>query len=365
MKVRTARHPFAVQGRTDQNIHISCRTRQEIKIVRENEGEQVEKRSHNDQNCLACQAAEALMSKSDPSPYLSTVQAAEALGVSVSTVKRWVDEGVLPAHRTAGGHRKVLRAEVLALARQGELPRGDLAALSAASPRDPGTELEAIAAALLEAVLAGDGAEVSAIIRGAYRAGVAIETLADRVIAPVMAKVGHQWETDRIDVWQEHRGTQLCAAALYDLKEELQARAERNRPVAVSGAPEDDPYLLAPLLAELVLLDAGWEAVNLGPNTPLPSLAAAVRELRPRLLALSVSYLEDADAFIDGFGELYKTAEREGVAVAVGGQALAAPVRSAIPYTTHGDGLTHLAAFARTLHPRPRRPRRGRPRRSA
>jgi excisionase family DNA binding protein len=297
----------------------------------------------------------------DNSLYLSTVQAAAALGVSVSTVKRWVDEGVLPAHRTAGGHRKLLRAEVLALARQGDLPRGDLAAVSPVSAKDPAVDLEAAVAGLVKALLEGRGIEVSAIIRQTYRSGVAVETLADQLIAPALAKVGHDWETARIDVWQEHRGTQLCAAALYDLKGELEARAEKNRPVAVGGAPDGDPYHLPTLLAQYVLLDAGWEAVNLGPNTPLPSLTKSLKELRPRLVWLSASYLENNAAFIDAYKNLYRVAERQGVAVAVGGQALREPIRSAIPYTTHGDGLSHLAAFARSLHPRPKPPRRGRP----
>lgn len=293
--------------------------------------------------------------------YISSARAAEALGVSVSTVKRWVDEGVLPADRTAGGHRKLLRAEVLALARQGDLPRGDVAVLSAAWPGQPGDGLEGVEAALTEALVQGRAAEVSGIVRRAYGSGVAIEALADRVVAPAMARVGHDWEAARIDVWQEHRGTQLLAGALYDLKGELEARSERNRPVAVGGAPEGDPYLLATLLAQLVLLDAGWEAVNLGPNTPLPSLTRALRELRPRLLWLSVSHLEDEGRFVKAYRDLYRAAERQGVAVALGGRTLPERVRAAVPYTTHGDGLTHLAAFARTLHPRPKRPRRGRP----
>jgi methanogenic corrinoid protein MtbC1 len=177
-----------------------------------------------------------------------------------------------------------------------------------------------------------------------------------------MAKVGHDWETTRIDIWQEHRGTQLCAAALYDLKDELQVRAERNRPVAVGGAPEGDPYLLGTLLAQLVLLDAGWEAVQLGPNTPLPSLTKAIEALSPRLVWLSVSYLSDAVEFIDSYRAFYRVAEQRDVAVAIGGHALAEDIRTAVPYTTYGDGLSHLAAFARTLHPRPKPPRRGRPR---
>jgi excisionase family DNA binding protein len=301
------------------------------------------------------------MRTGEPSPYLSTAQTAEALGVSVSTVKRWVDEGVLPAHRTAGGHRKLLRAEVLALARQGDLPRGDPSALHAVPTGAPDSHLESAVEALPDALRRGQGTEVAALLRRAYGSGVAIETLADRLIAPVMATVGHDWETGRIDVWQEHQRTQLCAAALYQLKDELESRAERNRPVAVGGAPEGDPYLLATLLAQLVLLDAGWEAVNLGPNTPLSSLAKALRELRPRLLWLSVSHLEDTAGFVRAYRDFYRAAERQGVAVAVGGRALVEPIRSAVPYTTHGDGLSHLAAFARTLHPRPKPPRRGRP----
>jgi excisionase family DNA binding protein len=293
--------------------------------------------------------------------YISTVQAAEALGVSVSTVKRWVDQGILPADRTAGGHRKMIRAEVLALARQGVLPHHDLSALSSARPSEQPGDLKATSADLLAAVLRGDSGDASALIRRIHRAGLAIDTLADKLIAPLMAKVGHDWETARIEVWHEHRGTQIVAAALYELKGELGARTSRRRPVAIGGAPEGDPYLLASLLAELVLLDAGWDAVNLGPDTPLASLTRAMRELRPRLVWLSVSYLEKASEFLPAYRKFYHSAEEMNVAVAVGGQALAEPVRSAMPYTTYGDGLQHLAAFARTLYPRPKRPPRGRP----
>jgi MerR family transcriptional regulator, light-induced transcriptional regulator len=302
---------------------------------------------------------------SSTTQYISTVQAAEALGVSVSTVKRWVDEGVLPAHRTAGGHRKLLRAEVLALARQGDLPRRDLAGLMLDGPKRRSLDLEALGEVFLAALLRGDAGEVRGVFRQAYGTGVSVEALADRVIAPVMQTIGHEWERDRIDVWREHRATQLCAAAIHDLLPELQARAERGRPIAIGGAPEADPYQLASLLAQLVLLDAGWEAVNLGPNTPFASFIKAMEELRPRLIWISASYLPDAAAFVAGYQEFYRAAAKAGVAVAVGGQALAEPIRSRMLYTAYGDGLSHLASLARTLHPRPNRPRRGRPRKNA
>jgi molybdopterin-binding protein len=43
-------------------------------------------------------------------------QAAELLGVSVDTVRRWADDGRLPTRRTGGGHRVVDGAAVAELA---------------------------------------------------------------------------------------------------------------------------------------------------------------------------------------------------------------------------------------------------------
>ncbi len=298
------------------------------------------------------------MSETD---YVSTAEVAAALGVGVTTVKRWVDEGILPAHRTAGGHRKLILADVLRLVRQGSFPSQNLGPLVAAGAGESLSRLDGLEQQLFESLASGDADAVRALITGAIQQGVAPDALADRVIAPAMHRLGRDWEKGKIDVFHEHRASQLCAAALHEVMPRVASTAVEDRPVALGGAPENDPYVLPGLLAELVLRDRGWDVVNLGPNTPLASFRKALQEVRPRLLWLTVTHLENPERFLEEFRRLSQEAVTMGVPVAVGGQALTDAVRSAMPYTTYGDGLAHLAAFARTLHPGPRRPRRGRP----
>ncbi|WP_406693905.1 B12-binding domain-containing protein [Singulisphaera sp. Ch08] len=293
--------------------------------------------------------------------YVSTAHVARALGVGVSTVKRWVDEGILPAHKTAGGHRKLLLADVLRVAREGDFPRLDLSGLQLDATSPGAFDPETLSQQLLDALKRGEADAVHSLIHGAYRAGVGIETLADFVIAPAMHRLGHEWESGRVAIHQEHRGTQICTAALYALKAILETQAESDRPLAVGGSPESDYYVLASLLAEMVLLDAGWRTISLGPHTPIVSFRQAVAELRPQLLWISISQLPNRDRFLAEYRELYREAEQAGVCVAIGGRALTNSLRSAMSYTTYGDGLRHLAAFARSHHNAPRRPKRGRP----
>jgi len=50
-----------------------------------------------------------------PGKFLSTREAAAKLGVALSTVQAWVETGILPAWKTAGGHRRIAADAVEAM----------------------------------------------------------------------------------------------------------------------------------------------------------------------------------------------------------------------------------------------------------
>lgn len=293
--------------------------------------------------------------------YVSSPQVAEALGVGVTTVKRWVDEGVLPAHKTVGGHRKILVADVIRLIREGALPHADVSKLFPRPGRIDIGDLAEVRQQFSAALRIADATSVRGLIHGAYLHGFSIARIADEVICPGMAEIGRDWEMGKVSVMEEHRATQAIIAALYELRGQLRVQAATNRPVAVGGAPERDPTVVPSLLSKLVLLDNNWEAINLGPQTPSSAFVTAMDELRPKLIWLSATHVPDMEAFLADYARIYDAARSRGIVVAVGGYALNMAVRQRMIFTTFGDRMQHLAAFAESLHERPALPRRGRP----
>lgn len=291
--------------------------------------------------------------------YVSTQLVAEALGVSVSTVKRWVDDGVLKAHRTAGGHRKLLSTDVLRLADREKLPRVDLTRLAAAgvNRQDPSKIRRTLRTALRD----GNEQKVRALLARCSRQGMPMARMADQIIAPAMAMIGREWDEGVIDILHEHRATLVCSAALTELKANLAERSVGDRPIAVGCSPERDFYSLPTLLAEMILLEAGWKAINLGPNTPFESLRKAIDEFQPRLVWLSVSHLDDAEQFAAQYLRWSMSLRDRPIAIALGGQALTAELRSRLPCAMVGDRLSQLSDLADTLYPNPKTPKRGRP----
>ena len=282
---------------------------------------------------------------------LKTRQLAELLNVSVSSIKRWVDLGELPARRTVGGHRLVPLFGALQFARVRGLPTDRLVRMvSETSEEETLPETESCTwEHLVTALKRGRAAVARQLLFHAYTTLGGSVALADDFVRPAMQALGHDWERGALDVYQEHRASRIVESALLELIRTLPAPTEES-PLAIGAAPEGDLYTLPGLLAELSLRELGWDVVNLGPNLPLASLARAIRVQQPKLVWISVSHLEDEATFLHEYQSFYASVSRTETAVVLGGSALTPGLRARVVAASFGDRIAHLREFARRLH---------------
>jgi excisionase family DNA binding protein len=272
--------------------------------------------------------------------------------VSESTLKRWIDAGHLRADKTAGGHRRIAVPDLLAFLRGRGRPAPSLAALGLlAGVRRPRSSAARLTAdALADLLIAGDVALARTLVLDAYASGRPIHDLGDAVVGPAMARVGTLWAEQAIDVYQEHLATQRLGWVLLELRGCVPVPGERA-PLAAGGAPEGDPYLVPSAVVELTLLELGWRVLNLGPETPMLSLAAAVHEHRARLVWISLTSRQPAAAFLDAYPRLVEATRAARAGVIVGGQGLTPELQHRLVASAFGTRLAHLREFARALAP--------------
>lgn len=60
--------------------------------------------------------------KTNVPSYYTTHQVAKFLSVSIPTVVNWINLGLLSAHRTPGGHRRISRSDIISFARNYDYP---------------------------------------------------------------------------------------------------------------------------------------------------------------------------------------------------------------------------------------------------
>jgi len=284
---------------------------------------------------------------------LSPRDLGRALGVSESSVKRWVDSGALTATRTAGGHRRIALAEAVQFIRRSGTPVARPEVLGGA--RDPdklvtaGPSASDDVAELLHRELVGDDARAGAgLILSMYLMGWSVPAIFDGPVRAALARIGERWLHDPMGVVVEHRAIDTCLAALAELRA-LLPPAEPGAPEALGGAPAGDPYLLPSLMAAIVLLDAGYAPRNLGADTPVEALTRAAAHYQPRLVWLTISSEpRPGGELVRHLDALAGTVAPWDGVVVVGGRTLR-PLPSIATNVHHLGSMAELAAFARGL----------------
>ncbi|MBM4265538.1 MAG: hypothetical protein FJ144_02805 [Deltaproteobacteria bacterium] len=266
------------------------------------------------------------------------------MGVSESSVKRWVDDGRLPAERTAGGHRRIRLAHAVRFVRESgmEVVRPDLL-----RPRPEGTRRRGAGptpSSLTEALRELDGAAARGMLVGSFLQGASVATLCDGPIRTALHELGPLWKESPTGIALEHHAVDACIQALMEIRAMISV-AERSRS-AVGGAVEHDPYILPSLMVAVVLAEAGFRTRNLGPNVPASALRAATEAKAPDLVWRSTSIEMDPTALRADIDEIRKGRSLE---IVVGGRGLGRGASGTTSGVHHCESMAELAGFARGM----------------
>ncbi|MCC5828719.1 MAG: helix-turn-helix domain-containing protein [Phycisphaeraceae bacterium] len=288
---------------------------------------------------------------------MSPSEVARAIGVSESSLKRWVDEGRVQASKTAGGHRRIPVSEAIRLVRTTGLPIRHpellgLPELNNLPASTPGAEVK-VDEILLEALTNGHAAQVRGIVFSKYIDGMSMAEICDRLLSPAMNRIGDLWHQNAKGIYIEHRATDITSQTLQSLRT-LVPRISEHGPVAIGGAPSGDAHTLASLMAAAVIGAEGFSEINLGGETPLMVLADAARLNNARLVWLAMNVPRPAAEMNRLHREvirLMETLEGGDCRLVIGGNAVPSELRRmSHEQLQYAANMAEFAAYARGMY---------------
>jgi methanogenic corrinoid protein MtbC1 len=226
---------------------------------------------------------------------LSTADVARLFNVTETTVKRWADDGTLKCQKTPGGHRKYPIRHVIEFSTANNFePVGALSV----SPDD--RLGHAIQAAVLEKefptlvdafvtkALSTDCTDLYEFLSYLYQHKLELWEIHDLVLRPGMREIGERWARGEIGVNHEHRATYETLDALAKLQAEILVKPSNGKR-ALCACPGSELHDLGLRCIAYLLEAEGWSVHYLGAHTPVEAICAAIRELAPAVVCLSVT----------------------------------------------------------------------------
>lgn len=111
--------------------------------------------------------------------------------------------------------------------------------------------------------------------------------LRQQFLAPLLETVGRHWQDGTLRIMHEHLASAIVRSFMASNRN---GHDREHAPRIVITTPAGQHHELGALMAAAVADESGWDVYYLGANLPAEEIAAAVRQLGARAIALSVVY---------------------------------------------------------------------------
>ncbi len=121
----------------------------------------------------------------------------------------------------------------------------------------------------------------------------------ERLLTPVMYKVGELWSKGTLDVATEH----ICSNAAHALVKVINEKVSRQpHPLSTNNkkillcTPEGELHSLGCMIIESLLVSKGYAVFNIAPSVPSDSVISFVKKLEPDLIIISLTLAENMNS---------------------------------------------------------------------
>ena len=139
-----------------------------------------------------------------------------------------------------------------------------------------------------------------------------------KIVVPMLETIGQRWQEGSLRIVHEHLASAIIRSFV---SANRNGHDREHAPRIIVTTPAGQHHELGALMSAAVADESGWDVYYLGANLPAEEIAAAVRQLNARAVALSVTY-RDGDRVNE---EIHRLRGLIGsVPIFVGGRASAA-----------------------------------------
>ena len=116
----------------------------------------------------------------------------------------------------------------------------------------------------------------------------------DKLLKPVMHKIGEMWEKGKLDVATEHACTNTASSLIKVINEQIShSNATRSHYKILICTPEGELHSLVCNIIESLLLSKGFKVYNISPSVPSESIIDYIRNIEPAIILISVTLTDN------------------------------------------------------------------------
>lgn len=257
---------------------------------------------------------------------LNSKEAANILGVNVSSIKRWTDEGELECIRTIGGHRKFQIDHLSRFIENNRKKASKVNLFALVDNKSPELyyhivkgNFEYLKSYLIKHALKCNRDNIQQVLTGLYLCHHPLYLMYDNLMTPVLHEIGDRWMARKLTITEEHLASQLIRDAIIRLQGIITIPGEKIGKVICLNI-SSELHDIALKMVQNILELRGFKTYYTGQITPFIDIDQVLTKIKPDRLYISSTMITDIHEDQQELNMLYDQCEKNSIQIYLGGQ---------------------------------------------